>query len=187
MILNKIKADKGKLLISEPTLQDSYFKRSVVLLTEHNDSGSVGFILNKPMDIRLHEAIEDFKDFDFPLYFGGPVKRDNLFYVHTLGEKIKGSMSIAEGLWWGGNFETLREMILNGEVTSTEIKFFLGYSGWEPKQLDNELNEHSWFVSHSNKSIILDNGDKELWRKVMKKMGSEFAMLSNFPDNPSLN
>ena len=187
MILNKLKANRGKLLISEPTLADSYFKRAVVLLTEHNDSGTVGFILNKRVEMRLNEAIEEFKEFNFPLYFGGPVKRDNLFYVHTLGNLIEGSMAISEGLFWGGNFETLKDLILEGRATDKEVKFFLGYSGWEPKQLQREMEEHSWFVSNSNKSLIMQDSDKEMWRQLMKAMGSEFAMLSNFPDNPSMN
>ena len=187
MILNKLKANRGKLLISEPTLADSYFKRSVVLLAEHNDSGTVGFILNKRVEMRLNEAIEEFKDFDFPLYFGGPVKRDNLFYIHTFGNLIDGSMPVSEGLHWGGNFDQLKELILQRKATEQEVKFFLGYSGWEPKQLDREMEEHSWFVSNSNKLMVMQQSDKEMWRQVMKAMGSEFAMLSNFPDNPSMN
>ena len=187
MLLNKLKANRGKLLISEPTLADSYFKRSVVLLTEHNESGTVGFILNKNAEMRLHEAIEDFKGFDFPLYFGGPVKRDNLFYIHTLGNLIEGSMPISEGMHWGGNFEDLRKLILERKAGEKQVKFFLGYSGWEPMQLAREMEEHAWFVSNSSKSMVMQENDKEMWRQVMKAMGSEFAMLSNFPDNPSMN
>ncbi len=187
MILNKIKANKGKLLISEPTLSDSYFKRSVILLTEHNENGSVGFILNKRVEFRLSEAIEEFKDFNFPLYFGGPVKRDNLFFVHRFGEKIEGSLPILDGLFWGGNFDTLKKIILEGKASEADVKFFLGYSGWEPNQLDREMNEHSWFVSNSNAAMVMKESDSEMWRKIMKAMGSEFALLSNFPDNPSMN
>ncbi len=187
MIDNKLKANRGKLLIAEPTLADSYFKRAVIILTEHNESGTVGFILNKQLDIRLCEAIDDFKDFDFPIYFGGPVKRDNLFYIHTLGEQIEGSMLISEGLYWGGNFDQLKELIINKKIDQHQVKFFLGYSGWEPQQLHREMEEHSWFVSKTNKGTVMAETDKEMWRKVMKTMGTEFAMLSNFPDNPSMN
>ncbi len=187
MIINKENPKKGKLLISEPTLADSFFKRAVLLLVEHNTSGSVGFILNKHVDMQLKEAIEEFKDFNFPLHFGGPVKRDNLFYIHTLGNKIAGSTRVSEGLYWGGDFEQLKELILCGRATEKEVKFFLGYSGWEPKQLDRELEEHSWFVSNTSKTMIMKASNKEMWRHVMKAMGEEFALLSNFPDNPSMN
>jgi putative transcriptional regulator len=187
MILNNANAGKGKLLISEPTLLDSYFKRSVIILAEHNESGSVGFILNKRVEFRLSEAIEELKDFNFPLYFGGPVKRDNLFYIHNLGDKIEGSMPIGDGLFWGGNFDTLKELILDGKATEKDVKFFLGYSGWEPEQLNREMQENSWFVSNSTKDLIMKDSDSELWRTVMKKMGTQFALLSNFPDNPSMN
>lgn len=187
MIQNKLKAKKGRLLISEPTLADSYFKRSVIVLTEHGENGSVGFILNKKTEMKLSQAIEEFSEFDFPIYFGGPVKRDNLFFIHTLGSLVPESHEIYEGLFWGGNFEVLKKLILSGKVKKEQVKFFLGYSGWEPHQLSREMEEHSWFVSQSNQSIILQQSDKELWREVMKAMGAEFAMLSNFPDNPSMN
>lgn len=187
MIVNKLNPTQGKLLISEPTLADSFFKRSVVLLVEHNASGTVGFILNKSAQILLHEAIEELDGFNFPIYFGGPVKRDNLFFVHTLGNKISGSIKITEDLFWGGSFDELKKMILDGKTSPKEVKFFLGYSGWEPNQLNREMEEHSWFVANASKPLVMQETDNGMWRQVMKAMGSEFAMLSNFPDNPSMN
>ena len=187
MIVNKLKPGQGKLLISEPTLSDSFFKRSVVLLVEHNDTGTVGFILNKSAQILLHEAIEEFEGFNFPIYFGGPVKRDNLFFIHTLGDQITGSIPISEGLFWGGNFEVLKNLILEEKAGPKQVKFFLGYSGWEPNQLQREMTEHSWFVSNATKQLVMQETDNGMWRQVMKAMGEEFALLSNFPDNPSMN
>ena len=112
------------MLISEPTLADSYFKRSVIVLTEHGENGSVGFILNKKTEMKLSQAIEEFSEFDFPIYFGGPVKRDNLFFIHTLGSLVPESHEIYEGLFWGGNFEELKKLILSGKVKKEQVKSF---------------------------------------------------------------
>src|ERR1043165_7887300 len=116
----------GKLLVSEPFLLDSYFKRSVILLGEHSLEGTVGFILNKPTDLTLNDALEDFPKFEVPLYFGGPVQTDTIHFLHTLGEKLEGSKRILPGIYWGGNLEALKLLIETGQVKKTDIRFFAG-------------------------------------------------------------
>src|SRR5215217_6150445 len=100
--------DTGKLLVAEPFQRESFFKRAVVLICQHDDKGTVGLIINKITDLKINEAIEDFPEFNVPVYFGGPEKTDNIFYVHTYGDLIEGSIKIAEGIYWGGNFEQLK-------------------------------------------------------------------------------
>lgn len=187
MELNNISPEQGKLLLSEPFQKDLYFKRTVVLLTEHNEMGSVGFILNKPLDIKIHEAIDDFPEFDSPLYFGGPVSKNQLFYIHTLGEKLEGSIEIASGIYWGGSFDTLRALIEDGIIKPEEVRFFAGYSGWEPSQLDKELEEKSWIVANGKKEYIMNNNTGKLWSNILKSMGQTYAVMANFPEDPSLN
>ena len=117
---------QGSLLISEPFLVDSYFKRSVVLLSEHDDKGTLGFILNKPTDVTLNEAVDDFPEFKVPLYFGGPVETDTLFYIHTLGEKLEGAKEILNGIYWGGDYEQLKFLIDTKQVRQDQIRFYAG-------------------------------------------------------------
>jgi putative transcriptional regulator len=124
---------QGSLLISEPFLLDSYFKRAVVLLSEHDEKGTLGFILNKPTDVMLNDAVEDFPDFNVPLYFGGPVDTDTLFYVHTIGQKLEGAKEILPGLWWGGDYEQLKFLVDTKQIEKENIRFYAGYAGWEPK------------------------------------------------------
>ena len=95
---NNLKPSKGRILISEPFLIDYYFKRSVVLLAEHNDEGSFGLIINKPVDMHLSDILQDFPEFDAPIYLGGPVKTENLYFIHTKGNLIDESMKILDGL-----------------------------------------------------------------------------------------
>jgi len=188
MSLNTIKPAKGKLLISEPLLNESYFRRSVVLLTEHINSGSHGFILNKPVDLKLSEALPDFVNVDFPLYLGGPVQKDSIYYIHTLGNKLEGSTKIFNGLYYGGDFETMKTLIMNGKATQQQVKFFVGYSGWASRQLDQELQHNSWIVADGDLKIAMsDDNHNQTWSSVLRSMGAEFAILSNFPEDRSMN
>lgn len=189
-----IRPTQGSIIVSEPFLLDSYFKRAVILLGEHDDFGSIGFILNKPTEVSINDAVDDFPEFNAPLYFGGPVDTDILFYIHTLGPKLEGAKEILNGVYWGGNYDQLRSMIDTKQVKPHEIRFYAGYSGWEPKQLNIELREKSWIFSPTNsanpalvKKFAFFEKPKDLWGQVLKSMGTEYAILSNFPEDPSLN
>lgn len=178
---------QGTLLVSEPFLADNTFKRSVILLSEHDESGTLGFILNKPTDVKVTDALEDFPDFESTLYFGGPVETDSLFYIHTLGLQLSGAREIAGGIFWGGSFDQLKKMIRAGQVRNDQIRFYAGYSGWDPKQLDHELEEHSWMISSANKQFTFFDDPKCLWSQVLKSMGTEYAILANSPEDPNWN
>ena len=182
-----LEPEVGRILVSEPFLLDSYFKRSVILLGEHGTEGSVGFILNKPTDLTLNDALEDFPPFDMPLYFGGPVQTDTIHFLHTLGEQLEGSKEILPGIFWGGSLETLKLLIDTNQINKEEIRFFAGYSGWEPRQLEDELKGRTWIVSNCKKNFAFSTQPEELWGEVLRTMGSQYAILANFPEDPSLN
>ncbi len=178
----------GKLLISEPSLRDFYFGRSVVLLVEHApDQGSVGLILNKPIHLKLNQVVKEFPDNEFPLFLGGPVHPERLFYLHTLGEQVPGSMPVSDGLFWGGEIEKLMELIRLNLVNPGDVRFFIGYSGWEPGQLHQEMLEKSWIVTQGKREAILGRKPEELWSMMLKEMGNDYAIWANFPADPILN
>jgi putative transcriptional regulator len=185
--LNKLAPEKGRLLIAEPFMDDPYFKRSVVLLTEYNKDGAFGFILNKPLDITINDTMEDFPLFDAPIFMGGPVQSDRLFYIHTQGEFIEGSVKIKDNLYWSGNFNQLKQLIKDQQIFPHEIKFFIGYSGWGNEQLTEEIESESWIISDDNSNEICSFNNVDLWKNTLKKMGSKFSILSNFPEDPSYN
>ena len=187
MAKNSLKPKRGRLLISKPYLHDPYFKRSVVLLTEHSDEGSVGFILNKQVDINIDQAIEEFPEFNSKLFLGGPVQKDSLYYIHTMGDTISESVEIGKGIYWGGNFEVLKVLIEAKKIKESELKFFMGYSGWSSDQLTNELKNDSWIVADINKTDIINSLPEKLWSVLISRMGKEYAVLANFPEHPSLN
>jgi putative transcriptional regulator len=184
---NNIKPAQGKILISEPFLNDFYFKKSVVLLAEHNEEGSFGFIINKPIKIKASELLKDFADFEPKIYLGGPVKTDTIYAIHSLGKKIPDSKKIINGLYWGGNVEVIFELMSAKKINAEDISFYIGYSGWSANQLNNELNEKSWIVLNPTIEQILTKTPENLWSEKLKTMGSEYAIWANPPVSPSLN
>jgi putative transcriptional regulator len=182
-----IKPAQGTILISEPFLKDYYFRRSVVLLAEHDDSGSFGLIINKPIELKLNEIIKDFPAFDAQVYIGGPVKTDSLFVLHTLGNKIEGSSKIIPGLYWGGDIDMIKSLIENKKISNEEIHFYIGYCGWEAKQLDRELEENSWVVSKAKNRQLLFDHPENMWKNILKSMGQEYASWVNYPLDPMMN
>ncbi|MCZ4223191.1 YqgE/AlgH family protein [Pedobacter rhodius] len=187
-MLNNIKPKTGRLLISEPFMADPNFKRSVVLLTEHGEDGTVGYILNQLGNLLLKDVVQDLWAADNLIYFGGPVASDTLHFIHRAYDKLLSGEEMGNGIYWGGNFETLKILINTNAIDESEIKFFMGYSGWGSGQLDNEIKENAWMVSDvSNPDLIFGNDDEKLWRDVIVNLGPKYAHVSNFPIDPSLN
>ena len=181
-----IKPKEGIILISEPSLRDFYFRQSVVLLAEHNKEGTFGIIINKPIEAQLNDILKEFPEFNAPVYLGGPVNTDSIFFLHTKPE-IEGSLEIMKGLFWGGNIETIREMINLREITENDIRFYVGYAGWEAAQLDREISEKSWILSQTTVAEVIHPNPENLWRTHLRNMGKDYALWANFPTDPSFN
>ncbi len=184
---NDIAPSKGRILISEPFLYDYFFKRSVILLADHNEEGSFGVIVNKPVSAPFNEVVRDFPDFDAKVFLGGPVQGDSLFFLHTLGEQIEGSIEVIDGLFWGGDIDNVRELISMNILSRDEIRFFIGYSGWAAHQLDNELKRNSWVVSDIDAEQLLNTNPSLMWSRYLHHLGNEYSFWTNFPDDPTDN
>ena len=183
---NKVAPMKGRILISEPFLQDNYFKRSLVLLTEYSIEGAVGFVINKPMNVQISEVISNFPNINTFVSVGGPVSTNTIHYLHTLGEKIPNSIQVMDTLYWGGDYDCIKDMILCGAIKPYEIRFFLGYSGWQAGQLETELQQNSWLVTEIKTTDIMQP-DAQLWRNTLNQLGEKYKIWANFPENPGYN
>lgn len=183
----KIEPLAGRILISVPFLQDFYFKKSVILLADHSSEGSFGLIINKPVDVKLSDISSEFEGFEAQVFLGGPVKTDSLFFIHTRPDLIDEGVPILEGLYWGGNIDTVRELIHNQQLNKDDIRFFVGYSGWSPKQLEQELESNSWVVSFTDIKQVIRSNPLDLWGQTLKKLGSEYKFWVNYPSDPILN
>jgi putative transcriptional regulator len=187
-MLSSIAAATGRLLISEPFMMDPNFKRSVILLTEYSEAGAMGFILNQQGEYLLGDLLPDLSYSELPVFIGGPVANNTLHFIHCCPDKIGDGIEISGGIYWGGNFETVKKLITNYQLNAEEIRFFTGYSGWTPKQLDDEIKEDSWIVADKlNKEIIFTKNEENLWRQVVIGLGQRYAHIANFPENPELN
>jgi len=182
------KIEKGILLIAEPTIiGDMSFNRSVILLADHNDEGSVGFILNKPLEYTINDLIPEI-DAVFEVYNGGPVEQDNLYFIHNIPDLITDSIEISNGIFWGGDFDLTKDLINEGKVHKENIRFFLGYSGWNAHQLESELQSNSWIISKNNdENDILEKSSAHFWKDKIMELGGEYVIWSNAPENPTLN
>ncbi|KJD36016.1 transcriptional regulator [Tamlana sedimentorum] len=179
---------KGNLLIAEPAIiGDVSFNRSIVLLADHTQEGSIGFILNKPLDYTINDLIPDL-DVNFKVYNGGPVEQDNLYFIHKIPHLIPDSIEISLGIYWGGDFTKVAELIKDNTIKETDIRFFLGYSGWSEHQLENELKASSWVVTENiYKKNIIEKDYESFWKEKMIELGGEYSIWSNAPEHPSYN
>ena len=179
---------KGLLLIAEPSIiGDVSFNRSVILLAEYNNTGSVGFILNKPLTYKLKDFVPEL-DSELTVYNGGPVEQDNLYFIHCIPELIPDSIEISNGIYWGGDFNAIMELLKEDRIRETQIRFFLGYSGWESNQLERELQINSWvMVPNKYNNAIIGKADMNFWKEKMREFGGDYLLWSNAPENPSLN
>jgi putative transcriptional regulator len=178
----------GQLLLSEPFMFDENFRRTVVLVCEQSEeSGTVGLILNKPINLRMEDVIDNFPHFKTKLFLGGPVGTDTMQFVHSLGDTIDESVKLTENLYWGGNFEQLKAMIIAGKVKTDEVRFFLGYSGWGTTQLQEELKGNSWIIANAKSSHIFQADFNNLWKDIMTELGGVYNTMASYPENPTLN
>jgi putative transcriptional regulator len=185
--LNSTPLERGKVLVAEPFMADHYFKRSVVLLLEHNFEGTVGMILNNSLDITLDQLITHFTVSEIPVYLGGPVQPQSLFYIHSRPDLIPESLPVAKSIYWSGDFEAVKEKLQLGQISSKEIRFFLGYSGWGKEQLNKEIAENSWFVQDISNKYVFGVNTKTLWKEIMENAEPPIAQMANFPEDPGLN
>ena len=181
---NSLEPKQGNILISEPLMNDFHFGRSVVLLIDHIESeGSFGIIINKQLNACVNQIVDDFPDFDAAVYLGGPVAEDQLFFIHTLGDLIPDSSPIIDGLYWGGEVETLKTLIATGIANEENTRFYLGYSGWDAGQLVSELVRNSWAVSNITVEQYLSTPPEHMWSTFVQRLGKSYEMWNRFPKN----
>jgi len=184
---NNVLPKKGRILIAEPFLPGNYFNRAVILLVAFSKKGTVGFIINKQIDLQVQDYIEDFPDFNAQVYMGGPVSTDSIYFIHTRGDIIPGSIQVLDNLYWGGDFEELKKLIGLGLIQSNEVRFFLGYSGEAAGQLDREIKENSWLVNNVDSTTVMRHLNMSSWVDFVKQVGKPYSLWVNYPENPSLN
>jgi putative transcriptional regulator len=178
----------GKLLIADPMLTDANFQRSVILICEHDAQGSFGLQLNKKVDFSLGDIFTELYDLDIELYMGGPVQLDTLHFIHQLPKEIPNSIQLSNNLYWGGDFEVVKQLIIDNQIDLSKIRFFIGYSGWSPGQLEQELNSpYAWIEAKALQSLVFSKQVEHNWTKAMESLGGDYKWYANAPLNPQWN
>ena len=176
---------RGQVLLAHPLLEDDNFQRGVILIADHDHQGTVGFVLNDATKYLLPDALKgDWPT--LPLHIGGPVDQDSLFFLHCRPDIIPGSHSIDGFLHWGGEYEVMQSALRNGQLPSGHIRFFAGYSGWSPGQLEAEIDEGSWAIIPGSTVNCLSY-QKDLYQALKGQLPPDFRLWSNAPTEPQLN
>lgn len=185
---NKIPPRKGRVLLSDPFMGDEYFERSVVYLCEHSEEGSFGFVLNNFIEIQLSQLNERFPEIIGKISLGGPIEKETMYFVHSMKDELNESISIDNGVYIGGDFEQLYEILTEQHLQDNKVRFFLGYSGWDAGQLAAEIKENAWVVCNVDSlDEIMNVNQPDLWKYFMNKMGDKYKIISQFPIDPSEN
>lgn len=178
---------QGQLLIAHPLLSDGFFNRSVVYLTNHSNEGAVGFSLNFKTQFMLRDVRPQVKQGNFPIYEGGPVAKNQLFFMHTLGHDIPDTFQVSDNIFVGGDFNELIHLIEHGKVKSYQVRFFAGYSGWEENQLENEIKNKHWLVNNSFDGGFFANHPDDLWELQLSAVKDSYSIFAKFGSDPSMN
>jgi putative transcriptional regulator len=177
----------GVLLIADPFLKDPNFMRTVVFLTEHREDGTIGFVLNRQYENTLDELLPEIEGHKLPVYYGGPVQMNTIHFLHRYPEEVPGGIEIMKGIYWGGDFDKVIELINSGKLITERIRFYIGYSGWSKGQLETEMAEKTWLTVEATRRLIFHEQTEEIWKDSLRHMGGDYEMMVNFPIDPQLN
>tara|TARA_Y100000385_G_scaffold51152_2_gene48032 strand:+ start:2306 stop:2866 length:561 start_codon:yes stop_codon:yes gene_type:complete len=175
----------GDVLLAHPLISDKTFNKSVILITNQDSDGITGLCLDKPSKHSLKIIFgEEWPN--LPIYEGGPVDKEALFFLHKCPNIISESHHIKDEIYWCGNFESMKKGLLGGAIDSTMIKFFIGYSGWSLSQMIREINDESWAVIRK-----LDSSDlyfeKNIYQRLKTYLPESFRLWTHSPENIELN
>lgn len=187
MLNTNFKLDRGAILISEPFLKDDNFQRAVIVIAEHSEEGTFGFIINKVLNVKVAELLPDLISFNFPVHLGGPVAEDTMYYIHDFPPDSLDSIDIGDSIKYGGNFDKLQKFVEQGKHKKGILNFYIGYSGWSAGQLQKEIDEKTWFVLNHNLSELFALPKENMWAQCVKWLGADWEEVANYPIDPNLN
>ena len=180
----KNEVDIGTILISKPFMEDKRFEKTIILIVEVSSEGTVGFIINKETTQHVDIIIEDCPKLNINVKYGGPVSTDNVFYIHQNSDLKTSSQEVKAGIFWGGELDDVIKRHQSGTLSIDEISFFLGYTGWEKNQLEEEIQEGSWIISNMHLTQINKNLD---WSQLLIDVNKEYEVWAKAPSNFHLN
>lgn len=188
-----MRADKytlgvSSILLADPFLFEENFNKSVVLIARHSKKGYMGLILNKVSSTMIYEELEDFPEINAPIYYGGPVQTDSMIYYLHNYPQLEDCIRIQNGVYFGGNLEQLKLMIETNQVSTDQIRFFDGYLGWGPGQLEEEIDRWNiWLLPKEKVKNFFTESDEDLWESMLSRISPGHAVIANIGEIPGQN
>ncbi len=176
----------GRILIAQPELTDPFCKRTVIFMVQHDKDGTMGFIINRQLNLSLSSIIVGFPDIDVNISVGGPVSPETINFLHTFGDVVPNSYNVGNGVYLNGDIEAIKGLAIAGKLTKENFRVFIGYAGWGTKQLSNEIKEDSWVVANLDPELMM-KGTYDNWYFTVQQLGDKFKVWTIYPENPSLN
>lgn len=180
---------KGVFLVAAPSLRDPNFRQTVVLLCEHGHEGALGVVVNRPTAMVLSEALPQVPVLEgqgHVLYAGGPVQPNQVLLLYKLLQEPDDTHHVFDGVYLGGDMNVVERMLT--ETTRAErFRAYVGYSGWAPGQLENEMKTGSWITLPADSGVLFEQDPARIWSDILRSLGGEYERYAEMPLDPSLN
>jgi putative transcriptional regulator len=180
---------KGVFLVAAPSLRDPNFRQSVVLLCEHGPEGALGVVVNRPTAMSISEALPQvpiLEGSSHVLYAGGPVQTNQVMLLYRGDQLPENSHHVFDGVCLGGDMNMV-ERILTAAGTTESFRAYIGYSGWGPGQLENEMKTGSWITLPADPALLFEKDPSRVWGEILLSLGEEYRLYAEMPFDPSYN
>lgn len=186
----KTPSDCGDLIIAQPLMKERWFARTVILMLDRDDKGGrLGLMLNQQLPISLGELMPDWPEaLKLPVFAGGPVEKDRLFLLHTVGKEFGDCLEVLPGLYVGGDYDLVKEYIDTHGDLEGKLRFMVGYSGWSQGQLEEEIAGRTWAIAHpvTGRDLLTGSGE-DMWRREVERLGEDYRAWLSVPRDPKMN
>jgi len=180
---------KGIFLVATPSLRDHNFRQTVILLCEHGEEGALGVVVNRPTKINITEVLPQIPILEgqkHMVFSGGPVQRNHLLILYRTPEEPENTHHVFNGVYLGGNMTALEEIVKN-PFSPDNFRAFMGYSGWAPGQLENEMKSGSWLTLPADSSFMFDWDHTRVWTDILQSLGTQYQIYRDMPIDPQMN
>ena len=180
---------KGIFLVARPSLRDPNFRQTVILLCEHGPDGALGVVVNRQTEINITEVLPQVPILEgqhHKVFSGGPVQKNNLLILYRTPEGAQDSHHVFNGIYLGGNMKALEDLVQDPSSLGN-FRAFMGYSGWAPGQLENEMRTGSWLTVPADSTTMFEKDHSHLWGNILRSLGTDMAMYADMPADPNMN
>ena len=180
---------KGIFLVAKPSLRDPNFRQTVVLLCEYGPDGALGVVINRPTEISITEVLPQVPILESQchmVFSGGPVQRNHLLILYRMPDGPEDTHHVFDGVFLGGNMEALKG-ILQDPQSPNNFRAFMGYSGWAPGQLENEMETGSWITLPADTKMVFEKKQPDLWPEILRSLGGQYTLYAEMPPDPQMN